>query len=254
MNEIKKKTVNDDLVVYGCNPDGLDSKYKPNELSLASFEYIHTDLKEINKSFTRLAFHLYELKQYYKRAGSFFCGWYDFYKLCDANFGLDKTQVSRLLSIASLFMRPDDSPFDPPKMFLNDKYKDFSYSQLCEMISMQPQDRVHIKPDMTISQIREYKKARKQKSDNTNDTKGSTAVATSQQKKNYLCATDLTLNGAAKTAKLKKVDPINDDIHQITIFDEVSGDIYTFEGCSLLLSGQVGYNDKNLIFRSKKRK
>lgn len=253
MNEIKKKTANDDLIVYGCNPSSLKSKEKPNELSLASFEYIHTDLKEINKSFTRLAFHLHELKQYYKRAGGFFCGWYDFYKLCDANFGLDKTQVSRLLSIASLFMRPDNG-YEPPKMFLNDKYKDFSYSQLCEMISMSPEDRRHIKPDMTISQIREYKKARKQKSDNANDTKESTAVATSQQKKNYLCVSDLSLKGAAKTAKLKKVDPINNDMHQITIFDEVSGDIYTFEGCNLLLSDQVVCNNKYLIFRSKKRK
>jgi len=44
-----------------------------------------------------------------------------------------------------------------PTYFLDDKYKAFGYSQLCEILSLAPEHREEIKPDMTIKQIREVK-------------------------------------------------------------------------------------------------
>ena len=43
-------------------------------------------------------------------------------------------------------------------MWLDDKYKQYSYSQLREMLSMSEENRKQVNPDMSIEQIRELKK------------------------------------------------------------------------------------------------
>lgn len=44
------------------------------------------------------------------------------------------------------------------KMFLKDKYEDFKYSQLCEMLSLSPKAWELVTPDMPVREIRALKK------------------------------------------------------------------------------------------------
>ena len=47
-------------------------------------------------------------------------------------------------------------------MFLDDKYKEYSYSQLSEMLQMNDKQIAQIKPEMTVKEIRELKKSWKE--------------------------------------------------------------------------------------------
>lgn len=69
-----------------------------------------------------------------------------FFAYCFETFGLDKSQVSRYMNIADEF--DDDSA----------TWREYSYSQLCEMLPLSAEERKPIKPNWTIKQIRDYKK------------------------------------------------------------------------------------------------
>lgn len=145
----------------------LDSK--PRELALASVKYILTDLNDIRKRYIMLGFHLKEFSRmlYYRDFG-----YTTMYEFCDANLGMDKSAVSRCISVFEAFSLVEGHTH---KMQLDDKYKEYSYSQLCEMVSMSDEERKQIKSDMTIKQIREKKKEF--------SAAGVSPVATSQQEK-----------------------------------------------------------------------
>lgn len=135
-------------VVYGLVPDG----YEANALALASYKYIAVDVKDIKTSYIRLGFHLFECRnrKYYKDFG--FDTLADF---ADANFGLDKSALSRCLKVYEKFSLCQN---DSHKMFIDDRYKDYSYSQLCEMVSMDSKQLQKVKPSMTVKEIRDLKK------------------------------------------------------------------------------------------------
>lgn len=116
---------------------------------------IYDDMREVKHGFIRLAFHLNEIKkcEYYKAAG-----YGDFYEFCEVNYGLDKTKVKRYIEIWYRFAMRENGG-SCPKMFIDEKYADYNYSQLCEMVSMKHPEKV--KPNMTIKEIRELKKSEK---------------------------------------------------------------------------------------------
>lgn len=72
----------------------------------------------------------------------------DVYRYAYVRFGLKKTTTFNLVSIARTFAVNGE---------LLLKWKEYSYSQLCEMISMSDEDRKKITPSMTVKQIRELK-------------------------------------------------------------------------------------------------
>lgn len=72
----------------------------------------------------------------------------DVYRYAFVRFGLKKTTTFNLVSIARIFAVNGE---------LLRKWKDYSYSQLCEMISMSDEDREKVNPSMTVKQIREMK-------------------------------------------------------------------------------------------------
>lgn len=126
----------------------------PDEFALSSFGYIKRDINDIKNEYIRLGFHLAECKRYryYEQFG------YDnFNEFVFSNFGLEKSSLSRCLSVYERFAMCE-GPFSTPKMFIDKKYSDFSYSQLCEMVSMSDDMVKRVNPDMTISQIRALKK------------------------------------------------------------------------------------------------
>ena len=149
---------------------GLINFGPERELAKASFEYIQRDIEDIKRQFIRLGFHLNECCQmeYYKDFG-----YSDFYEFVAKNYHMDKSAVSRHISLFKRFCKKSGFV---NTMYLEDKYEDYSYSQLCEMVSLPDDKMQQIKPDMTIAQIRDMKKSWKNVS-------STTAVAMSQQEK-----------------------------------------------------------------------
>lgn len=74
-----------------------------------------------------------------------------FFAYCFDEFGLDKTQVSRLMNIVDEFG-------DGLRCFKK-KWEKFGYSQLCELLPLSDEERKPVKSDWTIKKIREYKKS-----------------------------------------------------------------------------------------------
>ena len=113
---------------------------------------IYDDLDEIRKSFIRLGFHLAEIQrcEYYKAAG-----YPDFYEFCEYNYALSRSSVQRYILVWYKFA-DYDSNSSSRKMWISEKYEAFNFSQLVEMASMEHPE--EIKPEMTVKEIREYKK------------------------------------------------------------------------------------------------
>lgn len=157
---VNVSTNENDIVVILGNEKRSAENY--SELSLASVKYVHSDLNDLQHSYIRLGFHLRELCScnYHWQFG-----YWDFYNFCAANFGLDRSTVSRLMEVSKEFSKKNDNMQRSPTMFIDDNYKDYSYSQLCEMLPLSFDQRRQIKPNMTVKQIRELKKQFKKKRD-----------------------------------------------------------------------------------------
>lgn len=139
---------------------------EPSEAALASVKYLYTDLTDIRKYYIRLGFHLYEFSnyQYYRNFG-----YYTLEAFCEMNLGMDKGAVSRCINVYKQFNASNDISYKAgcktigSPMELSERWKDYSYTQLCEMLPLSEEARNNITPDMTVKQIREYKKSKKGK-------------------------------------------------------------------------------------------
>lgn len=126
------------------------------------YKYLLIDMEDIRKSFIRLGFHLKEMQnhRYYEDFG-----YQTLEDFAVANLGMDKSNVYRYIRVFEKFACPAEVTYDSglasvsPKYVLNDKWKDYSYSQLVEMCNMSSDQREVCTPDMTIKQLREIKKA-----------------------------------------------------------------------------------------------
>lgn len=225
---------NDLKIKYGMINYGPE-----RELARTSLKYILTDMNDIRHTYIRLGFHLNEFERmsYYKDFG-----YSSLVEFCDVNLGFDKSAVSRCISVFKEFAVRDEHGVY--KMWLNDKYSNFSYSQLCEMVSMKEEQRKLVKPEMTIKQIRELKKKNvSQKYDDVSQ------VATSQPN-NRLCTNDLlTKHGVVLQNHIKKCDKIGS--LRLRIFDSNGKRINYYDKCDILLKGSIGYEYDDIIIRLK---
>lgn len=117
-----------------------------------SHGYIKNDIDDIKSNYIKLGFHLKECQgaKYYE------CfGYSNFYDYVHANFGLDKSAVNRCMNVFNRFCQKQGASY---QMRLDDKWKDYSYSQLTEMLPLDDESIKDITPDMTVKQIREYKR------------------------------------------------------------------------------------------------
>lgn len=96
-----------------------------------------------------------------------------FFSYCEKYFDLDKSQVSRYMNVADEFG-------DMAANGVKSEWKDYSYSQLVELLPLSSEQRKEVKPDWTIKRIREYKQNLVATSQQDISTQKS--VATSQQK------------------------------------------------------------------------
>ena len=137
-----------DNVVYGLNDFGNG---EISEGAKGSFKYIRDDIADIKKRYIALGFHLSEFdkNQYYWEYG--YTNLDDFVL---ANFNIDKKALSRILSVYYRFS-------EPYKIYVSEKYSEYSYSQLCEMVGLKDEELKSVTPKMTIRDIRDYKKSLK---------------------------------------------------------------------------------------------
>ena len=225
-NNVDISTKESDLKIkYGIINYGPE-----RELARTSLKYILTDMNDIRHTYIRLGFHLNEFERmsYYKDFG-----YSSLVEFCDANLGFDKSAVSRCISVFKEFAVRDEHGVY--KMWLNDQYSNFSYSQLCEMVSMKEEQRKLVKPEMTIKQIRELKKKNvSQKNDDVSQ------VATSQP--NFLDKV-LKYSGIVLQNFIKNIsDDECVDVKHITLYDCQGKEIFKFNTCDIL------YEDDNNIF------
>lgn len=203
-------------ITYGIIDFGVE-----REAARTSVKYLLTDVNDIQRSYIRLGFHLSEFSRlgFYKDFG--FSSLADF---CEVNLGLDKSAVSRCISVFDVFAKRNGMYSDGSRtMFINEKYQDFSYSQLCEMVSMSDEERKLVKPEMTIKQIRELKKKNvSRKEENVSQ------VATSQQDGFFDYKTFVNKKGKVKQNYIKKLNSVKTDI--LYVFDkdgkEVIGNLW----------------------------
>lgn len=126
-------------------------------------ETIRKDLEESKQNFFWLGVHLIDLYSSNTYSVTFDreklnvsclignCSAECFFAYCFDEFGLDKTQVSRLMNIVDEFG-------DGLRCFKK-KWEKFGYSQLCELLPLSDEERKPVKPDWTVKKIREYKKS-----------------------------------------------------------------------------------------------
>ena len=115
-------------------------------------ESLRSSAKSINGKFVFIGeiFSIIDRERLYSTVSSGMADNYcnDVYRYAYVRFGLRKTTTFNLVSIARIFAVNGE---------LLPKWKEYSYSQLCEMISMSDEDRKKVTPSMTVKQIRELK-------------------------------------------------------------------------------------------------
>ena len=197
------------------------------ELALASVKYLYTDINDVRQHYFRLGFHLRE----FDKCKYYFCfGYSCLADFASVNLGMDASAVSRCISVFEKFCKWNDYI---PTMFIQEKYEDFSYSQLVEMASIKDYDLLRqIKPDMSVREIRELKKRKNVSRENEDVSQ----IATSQKRpEGAICVTDLCdLRGAALYAKIKKAPDL--DVKHISLYDFDGKPICKCLTCDILLS------------------
>ncbi len=145
-------------VVYGMINYG---NVELSDGAKGAYAYIQDDIQDIKKRYITLGFHLAEFdrNEYYKEYG--FSSLQDFVA---SNFGIEKSALSHILSVYYRFADSDNGLTGKIyKNWINDKYKEYTYSQLCEMVKLKDSELEHISPKMSVRDIREYKKNLKNK-------------------------------------------------------------------------------------------
>lgn len=141
-------------VIYGKHWSPYDT---PRQEAYGHLKYLYSDISDIRKYYIRLGFHLNEFRnlRYYEDFN-----YLDFHEFCEVNLGMDKGAVSRCINVYKEFSISNDitNTVGGCGMDLSDRWKDYSYTQLCEMLPLSEKEREEITPEMTVKQIREYKK------------------------------------------------------------------------------------------------
>lgn len=194
-------------------------------LALASVKYIYTDLTDIRKYYIRLGFHLDEFD---RNKGYLDFGFATLEDFCAANLGFDKSAVSRCINVYREFNAADDVTFGVGvkscgcAMDLSDRWKNYSYSQLVEMLPLSPDDRERVLPSMSCKQIREFKKQLKQKKKAVATTQPETPEekpVQSKRKKLFDKKKYESTSGIVRQNIVRHCDAINDNV-VFNVFDK----------------------------------
>lgn len=80
---------------------------------------------------------------------------YTFYDYCHDEFNFSRRSVDRYINIYFAFASVN--PSGTRTMFIDEKYKDYTASQLAEMLQLNDKQRNKVNPDMTVKDIRKLK-------------------------------------------------------------------------------------------------
>lgn len=141
------------------------------------------DMLHIAQSYMRICFRLYEAKnnKYYEALG-----YPDIYSCAEKELDISRSVTVRMIEICKRFSQKNGFLCS---MFIDKKYEQFNYSQLCELVTMKDKDISLIKPEMSVKQIREIKNNIRNKfSDTVNLSKN----LLEQKKPDYECSTGAT--------------------------------------------------------------
>lgn len=116
---------------------------------------IKNAMQETAKQFVYIGFLLWEVKEYEYYYEN---GYESVYDYAEKELGFRRSSTKNFIAICNEFCRRDGSWTKCPTMFLDDRWSDYQYSQLCEMLSMNATQREQTKPGMTVKQLRELKK------------------------------------------------------------------------------------------------
>lgn len=114
-----------------------------------SLDIISEELHRTRRSFVKIGWYLKHIreKEMYREEN-----YTNIYELAADKFNLSQPTATRFMNICEQFSIGHDSPE------LDEQYIDFSMSQLFEMLPMKPEEINKITPDMTVTQIRDFKK------------------------------------------------------------------------------------------------
>lgn len=135
---------------------GTAANFREREGARHSLRYILGDLGDIKEKYFILGFHLNEFAncEYYKDFG------YDSMKdFCLANIPIEYSSLSRCMSVHKYTCERLEGKMYPLNMTnrMEDKYKQYGYSQLVEMVGMDEEEEKLCTPDMTVKEIRKLK-------------------------------------------------------------------------------------------------
>lgn len=112
-------------------------------------------LTEIANTYLLVAYRIYEINRYrtYKPK------YKNIVEACQSELGFKKSTTYNMINIVEEFGKPDTSGFITYSSLFG--VEKFSYSQLCEMLSLSDKQRLKVTPEMTVKEIREIKKEEK---------------------------------------------------------------------------------------------
>ena len=113
-------------------------------------------MQEAAKQFVYIGFLLWEVKEYkyYNELN-----YESVYEYAENELGFKRSSTKNFIAICETFCRRDQHYKELPTMFLEDRWSDYQYSQLTEMLAMSPAQRQETKPNMSVRQLRDIKKA-----------------------------------------------------------------------------------------------
>lgn len=134
------------------------------EFARSSFQYILNDVNDLKERYIKLGFHLEEFNrcEYYK-----VFGFATFQEFCTENMPISYKTCMQCVQVFNNFAQQGTTC---KKMYIAEEYKDFSFSQLVEMLPIDSRRREIIKSDWSVEKIRRYKKGLKEH-DKTNKEK-----------------------------------------------------------------------------------
>lgn len=124
---------------------------------IQSKKEIKKDLGRIVKSFVRIGWQLTRINnsEAYKMDG-----YKTIAEFAKAEYGMNPSGVTRFMQVYEKYSVPGDTPE------LQDKYKDFNFSQLTEMLQLTEEERGMFQPESKREDIREYKNFKKENENN----------------------------------------------------------------------------------------
>ena len=145
---------------FNINDFNKASFMKPRDVGYQdSIDIINDELHKTRQSFVKIGWylkHIHEAKMYEEG------GYTNIYELAYDKFNISQSTATRFMKLCVEFSVGNDSPE------LDEKYIDFSVSQLFEMLPMK-ENREMVTADMTVKEIRDIKKGKESQSAKAQD-------------------------------------------------------------------------------------